>query len=166
MNQVYAVGLYIDSGLAKVELSKLKGIEPAAYASDTYIAIINSDSVPKTLRLVMVRTVSGDQMGSAIGEAVESRLKKIESRVSSEEKIEMDKAFKIFRDQFNMPQLVSGAEMSFSIFPGGKLVVNVGGQNQAITSKALCVAFLDVFLGDSSVVNRSLLVTRMPTILE
>jgi hypothetical protein len=158
--------LYIDSSSARAALGNLKGAEASAYTSDSYSAIIHSDSVPKTLRLIMLRTVSGDQMGSAIGEAVEGRLKKLQSNAPQAKKLEMDEAFKLFRSQFNLPQLLSGAELSFSTTPGGKLDVMVGGQTQSITSSELCVAFLDVFLGDDAVVNRALLVTRIPAILE
>ena len=161
------MGLYIDAKLAKSGLSNLKGIEPAAYTDESYASIIDSSNVPKTLRLVMVRSVSGEQMGSAIGEAVESRLKAFALRASPTEREAIDKSFKEFRDQFNMPQLSEGAELFFSTKVGDILAITVGtSPTKSIESKALCAAFLDVFLGKDAVVNRLLLVSRLNTILE
>jgi hypothetical protein len=162
--QVYAVGLYIDSKSAKRVLGSLKGLDAAKYSQASYELLINSDELPKALRLVMLRSVSGEQMGGAIGEAVESRLKSM--KLSAPERSAADSAFKEFRAQFNMPELATGTELSFAMQRGGVLGVSIAGkESKTITSKHLCTAFLDVFLGSSAVLNRALLVTRIPSLL-
>ena len=162
--QVYAVGLYVDSKAAKKVLGSLKGLDTAKYNPESYEILIKSDDLPKALRLVMLRSVSGAQMGEAIGEAVESRLKSM--KLSGAEKAAVDVAFKEFRAQFNMPELATGAELSFAIQLGGALGVSIAGkETKTITSKQLCAAFLDVFLGSNAVLNRALLVTRLPALL-
>ncbi len=163
-DQVYAVGLYIDSKSAKKVLGSLKGADTAKYNQESYELLINSDDLPKALRLVMLRSVSGEQMGGAIGEAVESRLKAM--KLSAAERSAADSAFKEFRAQFDMPELATGTELSFIMQPDGVLGVSIAGKGtKTIKSKQLCTAFLDVFLGSSAVVNRALLVTRIPALL-
>ncbi len=161
---MYAVGLYIDSKAAKRILGSLKGVDTSKYNQESYDVLINSDSIPKALRLVMLRSVSGAQMGEAIGEAVESRLKSM--KLSTAERAAADGAFKEFRAQFDLPELSTGTELSFTMQPGGALGVSIAGREaKTITSKQLCTAFLDVFLGSSAVLNRALLVTRIPALL-
>ncbi len=158
------MGLYIDSKSAKRVLGSLKGLDTAKYNEKSYELLINSDDLPKALRLVMLRSVSGEQMGGAIGEAVESRLKAM--KLSATERGAADNAFKEFRAQFDMPELAIGAELSFAMQPDGVLGVSIAGkETKTIKSKQLCTAFLDVFLGSNAVLNRALLVTRIPALL-
>ncbi len=72
---MYAVGLYVDRSSG--ELAGFKSKTDLSNDSQVYQALLQESSSPKALRLVMVRTVTGEQMGNALSEAVEGRLKKL-----------------------------------------------------------------------------------------
>ena len=160
------MGLYIDSNAAKTELSALRNVDIASYTPSHFKSIVDTHSVSKAIRLVMTRTVSGEQMASAIGEAVESRLKVLGSSRTAAEREAMDAAFKQFVSNFKKPELVTGTEIIILMDGNGVMSLTVAGSTgEPINSKELCSAFVDVYLGDEAVVDRTLLLGRMQSLL-
>ena len=74
------MGLYVDRTSAELEPFKSK--PDLSGNKELYTALLQDWSTPKSLRLVMVRTVTGEQMGNALSEAVEGRLKALSGNVS------------------------------------------------------------------------------------
>lgn len=152
--QVYSVGLYLDKSTASEFLTSYASQPKYSEDSNLYNAIMGDD-LGKTLRLVMVRTVTGDQMGSALSEAIKSRLTPGN-----------EAAFDQFKRMFSMPGLKTGTEIKFAYAPGGTLTTSIDGKDVGvISSKPLSKALFDIFLGENAVLDRKVLVERLATIL-
>eukprot|EP00283_Hemiselmis_rufescens_P010356 CAMPEP_0173419482 /NCGR_PEP_ID=MMETSP1357-20121228/1305_1 /TAXON_ID=77926 /ORGANISM="Hemiselmis rufescens, Strain PCC563" /LENGTH=223 /DNA_ID=CAMNT_0014382129 /DNA_START=143 /DNA_END=814 /DNA_ORIENTATION=+ len=158
--QVYAVGLYVDpKALGELKAWKAKSHSELAGDKSLYRALLKDNKLTKTLRLVMVRTVTGEQMGGAISEAVESRL-------PHQQDASCQAAFAGLKGMFSAPSLKTGTEIVFRWAPGGKLHVTMDRESAGVLeSEALVAALFDVFLGDKAVVDRGALVERLPDVL-
>mmetsp|Transcript_41946 Transcript_41946/g.82038 ORF Transcript_41946/g.82038 Transcript_41946/m.82038 type:complete len:225 (+) Transcript_41946:215-889(+) len=159
--QVYAVGLYLDpEHLGELKAWKAKSGAELARDETLYKALLKDDSLAKTLRLVMVRTVTGEQMGSALSEAVEGRLPKSRDQACKD-------AFAGLKKMFSAPSLKTGTEIVFKWSPGGKLLVTMDGEaaGGVLESTTLAIALFDVFLGDKAVLERAPLIERLADLL-
>uniref|UniRef100_A0A7S0M1E9 Chalcone isomerase domain-containing protein n=1 Tax=Cryptomonas curvata TaxID=233186 RepID=A0A7S0M1E9_9CRYP len=125
---VYAIGLYVDS-----ELAKTAG--PGADAAETLI----TGAFPKALRLVMARAVSADKIGDALADQIEPRIKGTDAPLEE------------FKGFFKaMASLEAGQEILFAI-DGAEMLVTAPGGTRAFESRALCDALLHVYLGEEPV---------------
>jgi len=129
--KVYAVGTYMDS----IAMSAIKSQGPQAISE----ALLNP-AYPRTLRIVMNRSLSIDKYTAAIVEALEPRM--------DGEDLDKLEEFK----KLNPPvDLVEGAEMEMTIRGNTMLYKNsVGGVGQ-IESAVFCKALCDVFYGKDAV---------------
>lgn len=151
--QIYAVGLYVEpvaAAAAKVDSGN-------AESSALFETLLSpAADIPMAVRLVMVRSVTADQMADALKEAVEPRLPK-----DSDAKGLMAQ----FRALFD-EALPSGTELVFSKVLGGKLVAEIGGKNKGeIADPALARALFAVYLDASPVVERPALVANLPAVV-
>lgn len=129
--KVYAVGTYMDP----ISVSIVKSLGPKKISE----ALLDP-LYPRTIRIVMNRSLSIDKYTSAIVEALEPRM--------NGEDLDKLEEFK----KLNPPiDLVEGAEMEMTIRGNTMLYKNsVGGIGQ-ITSDVFCKALCDVYYGDAAV---------------
>jgi hypothetical protein len=79
-----------------------------------------------------------------------------------------EEALNTFRGYFSLDRLTEGAELVFTCTPDGHLHSKVAGEQKAvISSRALCWALFDVYLGASpiSANGKRSVVARTPEIL-
>ena len=162
--KVYAVGLYVEPAAARSTLASFAGKDAAALAADNgvYDALLRM-SFPMTLRLVMTRNVSGDQMKNAFDEVLAERVAAAAQRGMQGG----DAALQTFKTYFSLDRLTSGTELVFTC-EGGNLHSTVGGETKAvINSPALCWSLFDVYLGHTPIQTniRRGLVGRLPEVL-
>mmetsp|Transcript_9296 Transcript_9296/g.13822 ORF Transcript_9296/g.13822 Transcript_9296/m.13822 type:complete len:284 (+) Transcript_9296:194-1045(+) len=129
--KVYAVGTYMDP----IAMSAVKSRGPKAISE----ALLNP-TYPRTIRIVMNRSLSIEKYTAAIVEALEPRM--------NGEDMDKLEEFK----NLNPPiDLVEGAEMEMTIRGNVMLYKNsIGGVGQ-IESEVFCKALCDVYYGDEAV---------------
>lgn len=153
--KVYAFGLYVDQTGARSALAAWRGKKAADLSKDqTFYDALTKGSFPMTLRLVMTRDVSGEQMGSALSEALGSRM------TGNKE------ALDTFRGFFTS-DLKKGAEILFAR-NGNVLKVVIGGQVAGeIDNAMLPWALFDVYLGKKPISEegKETVVARLPEVL-
>jgi len=159
--KVYAFGVYADQAAARSALSAYAGRDAAALAADAtlYDRLLRGD-IPMSLRLVMTRNVSGEQMAEAFDGALRPRVQS-----AGEAGIQ---ALDTFRGFFSLDRLTSGAVLDFTCTPGGTLHTSVSGERKPnIESRALCNALFDVYLGRNpiSASGKRTAVSRLPEVL-
>jgi len=130
--KVYAVGTYVDP------------IAMEAIKKETNDAAIGralcEPMVPRTIRLVMNRTLSMEKYTAAIVDAIEPRLKG--------EELDKLEEFK----KMNPPgDMVEGAEVQMTIRGDTFLYKNCAGGVGMITSEKFCRAICDLYYGDDPV---------------
>lgn len=127
----YAVGTYMDP----IAMSAIKN-----QGSKAISEALLDPSYPRTIRIVMNRSLSIDKYTAAIVEALEPRM--------NGEDLDKLEEFK----KLNPPiDLVEGAEMEMTIRGNTMLYKNsVGGVGQ-IESAIFCKALCDVYYGDDAV---------------
>jgi len=128
--RVYAVGTYMDP----IAMSGVK-------SSTTEIekALLNP-AFPRTIRIVMNRSLSIEKYTAAIVEALEPRM--------NGEDLEKLEEFKKMNPKVD---LVQGAEMEMTIRGNVMLYKNALGGVGQIESKAFCKALCDVYYGNDAV---------------
>ena len=159
--KVYAFGIYADPTTARSALSGFAGRDAAALGQDAalYTRLLQGD-IPLTLRLVMTRNVSGEQMAEAFDGALRPRL--ASAGTAGEQ------ALTTFRGYFSLDRLTSGAELVFTCTPTGTLHTTVSGESKpALESRALCNALFDVYLGRTPISpnGKRTAVARLPEVL-
>lgn len=128
--KVYAVGTYVDP-------IAMSGVKSSYTEIDK--ALLNP-AFPRTIRIVMNRSLSIEKYTAAIVEALEPRMNGVDL-----EKLEE------FKKMNPKVDLVQGAEMEMTIRGNVMLYKNaVGGVGQ-IESKAFCQALCDVYYGKDAV---------------
>lgn len=153
--KVYAFGLYVDQAGARSALAAWRGKKAAdLWGDETFYDALVKGSFPMTLRLVMTRDVSGEQMGSALSEALGARM--------TGNKEALDK----FRGFFTS-DLKKGTEILFAR-TGNVLKVTIAGQAAGeIDNAVLPWALFDVYLGKKPISGegKETVVARMPEVL-
>ncbi len=112
-----------------------------------------------SLRLVMVRTVSGVDVANAFDDALRPRVKSASAESGDLQALEW------FRDYFDAPEIETGTEIVFACTPSGRLSTTVGGDEQVpIDSQVLCRALFDVYIGREpiSVEGRKTVIVGFP----
>lgn len=129
--KVYAVGTYMDP----IAMSAVKSRGPKAISE----ALLNP-MYPRTIRIVMNRSLSIDKYAGAIVEALEPRM--------NGEDLDKLEEFK----SLNPPiDLVEGAEMEMTIRGNVMLYKNSIGVVGKIESEVFCKALCDVYYGEEAV---------------
>ncbi len=163
--KVYAFGLYVDEAAARTALASFAGRPPAELERDaTFYENVLRMSFPMSLRLVMTRNVTGEQMGEAFDGALRPRVVAAAARNMPGG----EAALETFRGFFSLDRLTEGAELVFTCTPSGTLNSSVSGERKAaIESRALCWALFDVYLGRNpiSAGGKRTVIARFPAIL-
>lgn len=164
--QVYAFGLYVDAPAATSALQAWAGRSARDLEQDpSFYRELLEGRFGMTLRLVMTRDVSGDDMAGAFGDALRPRV------VLAARKLNLpggEAALTRFRGYFDVEELTEGTELVFSRLPGSTLVSSVRGEVKGeIHSAALCWALFDVYLGAEPISEdgKKSLVSRFPELL-
>jgi hypothetical protein len=162
--KVYAFGLYVDEAQARTALASYAGQTPEqlAGAPALYDALLRM-SFPMTMRLVMTRNVTGEQMSEAFDGALRPRVVAAAGRGMPGGEAALDQ----FRGYFSVEHLTEGTELLFTC-AGGSLHSTVGGDHKtAIPSPALCWALFDVYLGARPISpgGKKTAVSRFPAVL-
>ena len=127
--QIYAFGLYVDPEGARASLSRFAGVSAPTLEDDErfYRQLLDLD-FDMTLRLVMTRTVDGDDVAEAFDEALRPRLVRAVTDTSSAD--ELAAALDRFRSYFDVDEVRTGTEVVFSCGPAGRLATSVGGDER------------------------------------
>jgi hypothetical protein len=164
--QVYAFGLYVDAPTATSALQAWAGRSARDLEQDqSFYRALLEGRFGMTLRLVMTRDVSGDDMAEAFDDALRPRV------VRAARELNMrggEAALARFRSYFDVEELTEGTELLFSWLPDGTLVSSVRGQVKGeIPSRAVGWALFDVYLGAEPISEdgKKSLVTRFPELL-
>lgn len=162
--KVYAFGIYVDAAGARTALSGFAGRDARALSRDAafYDAMLQM-RFPMSLRLVMTRNVTGEQMADAFDGALRPRVVAAAGRNMPGGEAALDR----FRGFFSVERLTEGTVLTFTC-NNGNLSTSIGTQAQpAINSPALCWALFDVYLGRNPISpsGKQTAVARMPDIL-
>uniref|UniRef100_A0A7S2NT72 Chalcone isomerase domain-containing protein n=1 Tax=Leptocylindrus danicus TaxID=163516 RepID=A0A7S2NT72_9STRA len=129
--KVYAVGTYVDPiAVAAVKKQSDAEIEKA----------LLDPMYPRTIRIVMNRSLSIDKYMAAIVEAIEPRMGGVD----------LDK-LKEFKDMNPPGDLIEGSEMTMTIRGDTMLYRNCAGSVGAIHSEVFCKALCDTYYGKDPV---------------
>ncbi|MFT7677263.1 MAG: hypothetical protein ACI8QC_001241 [Planctomycetota bacterium] len=165
--KVYAYGFYVDPVGAKKTLGRWNGKSMKQLKEDQgfYDALLKDDFA-KSLRLVFVRDVDGDDVEEAFSGSIEPRIKKTKDKTQMRE---ATKAMAKFKGFFDVKELEEGDEVIFTWLPGGKLETTVKGKRRPqIQSSALCWALFDIYLGKKPIESKgkATMVDRIPALLK
>jgi hypothetical protein len=163
--KIYAYGLYVDAQGARSALSMFAGtpLGPLERDERFYQRLLALDFA-MTLRLVMARTVNGDDIASGLEDALRPRLRRIQQGAEPATL----QALEAFREYLNVDEVKSGTEIVFSCNPSGRLTSSVaGGERPPLVSQPLCRALFDVYLGQSpvSASGKRTLIAGFPALL-
>ena len=148
--KIYAFGLYVDPEGARAALSRFVGVSASALERDKsfYRRLLNLDFA-MTLRLVMTRTVDGDDVAAAFDDALRPRIARAVMDTSGSGELAV---LERFRGCFDVDKVRTGTEIVFSCGPAGRLATSVGGEERPpIDSTTLCRALFDVYLGEDPI---------------
>ena len=148
--KIYAFGLYVDPESARASLSRFAGVSASTLERDEsfYRQLLDLDFA-MTLRLVMTRTVDGDDMAEAFDDALRPRIARALTDTNDSGELA---ALEKFRGYFGVDEVRTGTEVVFSCGPAGRLATSVGGDERpAVDSRALCRALFDVYLGEDPI---------------
>jgi hypothetical protein len=163
--KVYAFGLYLDSAGSRAALASFAGrsAEDLAREQGVYDALLRM-GFPMTMRLVMVRNVTGEQMSEAFDGALRPRVQQAAGRGMAGGETALDQ----FRGYFSVERLTQGTELVFTCTADGTLHSRVAGEAKPpISSRALCWALFDVYLGRNPISppGRRTVIARVPGLL-
>jgi hypothetical protein len=151
---VYAYGLYVEPRPARERLAAWEDVaakERTRYER-LYRALYAGEPIPKTLRIVFVRDVDGEDVADAFEGALAPRVRR------AAEELELDDATSAlarFRTFFELDRLRKGNEILISADAEGRLTTRVAGElAPAIGSPALAWALFDVYLGEDPIEER------------
>jgi hypothetical protein len=147
--KVYAFGLYVDAEGARGALGRWAGRTAAQLSGDnTFYSQLLQLGFPMTMRLVMTRNVSGEQMSEAFDGALRPRVVAAAGRGMPGGEAALNQ----FRTFFSVDRLTEGAELVFTCTAAGAFHSKVVGETKpTIESRALCWALFDVYLGSEPI---------------
>lgn len=147
---VYAYGLYVDRVEAHAALSSLVPGRGLVKLTVKDVARVNTAAIPRTLRLVMVRDIDGEDMREAFEDYLGARLKK---RGSAADQVKSFAHLATFRDYF-ADDVPDGTEIVFAWRPGsepsdpGALTTKIAGRIVgSLPSADLAWALFDCYVG-------------------
>ena len=148
--KIYAFGLYVDPEGARASLSRFADRPaPTPERDESFYRHLLDLDFAMTLRLVMTRTVDGNDMAEAFDDALRPRM----TRAVTDTNTSGDLAvLERFRGYLDVDEVRIGTEIIFSCGPVGRLATSVGGDERPpIDSRALCRALFDVYLGEDPI---------------
>lgn len=161
--QVYSVGLYVDNHNDALtnELLAWKHFNAADLLDNAEGVwdLLCNPKTPKTIRMVVVRSVSGKHMGDGFRRALKTRVAQYASIHGGVSPSQVKKKMDDFCNSFSKVGLMkegSIADISICIDAGGETFVKlvVDGRCVAVVQdKALAWGLSDMYLGDNSVVS-------------
>jgi hypothetical protein len=160
---VFSLGLYVKPEDARSKLEPWIGREPKQVVADPAVyRAINDHAIEKSMRMVVARDVTGDDLRDGFRDALVPRLK---DRSDADAGLD---ALAQYMGYFEDRKLPDGTVLFFTCHSGGTLETRIATEQQApIDSPALCWALVDTFLGDQPM-NESLkkdLVRKLPVAL-
>jgi hypothetical protein len=165
---VYAYGLYLEPYAAQEHLAEFGEASAKQLAKDErlYAALLDSPRIPKSLRLVFVRDVDGEDVVAAFEESLRPRIARARDQLElGDASADLER----FRGFFALDQLRDGNELRFSWSAEGVLTTEVAGElRPALHSPALCWALFDVYLGRDPIEEqgRRDLIALLPELLD
>ena len=164
---VYAYGLYLDPYAAQEHLAAWKGKSLKELQKDRglYQAIYAGKPIPKTMRLVFVRNVDGEDVADAFEDSLAPRVKRAAAELELDDATEELAQFKTY---FSLDKLRKGNELWISADASGQVTTRVAGQLMPpIQSQGLCWALMDTFVGDKPIEDRGKkeLISLLPELL-
>lgn len=147
--KAYAVGFYVDAPAALAALRRHSELKAENAEKDKqFAADIVAGDFGKTLRLVMARDVSAEDMAEAFSEQLEPRMK---GKSKPEDLEETGKILATFRGYFGESMKV-GDEIVFTFTPAARVTTTINGQQKgAIESRTLAWALFDIYLGEKAI---------------
>ena len=148
--KIYAFGLYVDPEAARASLSRFARLPASTLERDEsfYQHLLDLDFA-MTLRLVMTRTVDGDDVAEAFDDALRPRMTRAVTDTNNSGELAV---LERFRGYFDVDEVRTGTEIVFSCGPAGRLATSVGGDERPpIDSRALCRTLFDVYLGENPI---------------
>ena len=148
--KIYAFGLYVDPEGARASLSRFAGASASMLERDeSFYRQLLELEFAMTLRLVMIRTVDGDDVAETFDDAIRPRVAQAATETNKATELA---ALERFRTYFDVDEVDAGTEIVFSCGPTGRLTASVGGEERSpIDSRVLCRALFDVYLGEDSI---------------
>ena len=146
--KVYAFGVYVDAEAARTALADFAGATAEALGRDERFTrrLLDLD-FGMALRLVMTRTVSGDDVADAFDEALRPRMPRAAAGAD-----DTAAALATLRGYLDVDEVRRGAEIVFACGPAGRLALAVDGAGRPpIESRAFCRALFDVYLGEDPI---------------
>jgi len=141
---VFSMGLYVEPGDARPKLEPWLEKPPSEVvdAAGVYRALEDND-VEKSMRMVVARDVTGDDLRDGFRDALIPRLK---ARPDSEAGLDaLGRYMSFFEDR----KLPDGTVLFFTCHSGGTLETRIAAEQQpSIESPALCWALVNTFLGE------------------
>lgn len=164
--KVYAFGLYVDPEGAQASLSRFAGVAPPVLQHDQnfYRRLLDLDFA-MTLRLVMIRTVSGDDIADSFNQVLVPRVARASRGANG---FGNPAALQQFLGYFHLDEVRLGTEIVISCAPAGRLTISVGSvQQPPIDSRTLCRALFDVYLGEDPISGEGKrnVIARFPELL-
>lgn len=165
--KVYAFGMYVDAVGAREHLAEWKGKTAEELQDDKkFFAKLLEDDFSKSMRLVMVRDVDGDDFSEAFEDSLAPRVRE----AARKKKLRGGAvALETFKGFFDVDEITDESEIIFTWYPGGKLITIVNGELMpAIQNKALCWSLFDVYLGTDPIERKGKdgIIARFPGILD
>ncbi|MHC4263598.1 MAG: chalcone isomerase family protein [Planctomycetota bacterium] len=165
---VYAYALYLEPRAAQANLARWGDATAKQLAKDDafYTAIYAGEPIAKTMRLVFVRNVDGEDVAEAFEGSLAPRVRKAKDSL---ELGDGTAALATFKGYFSLDKLRKGNMVEFSIDTNGRLTTRVAGQVMpAIDSPALAWALIDTFIGDDPIEDKGKrdLVSMVPELLD
>jgi len=149
--KIYAFGLYVDPAGARAALSSFAGRSQAVLEDDeAFYRRLLELPFAMTLRLVMTRTVGGDDLAEAFDDALRPRMAQA---IRGPEGAAAAEALETVAGYFDREgEVRSGAEIVFACATDGTLTASVDGEPRPrVISVPICRALFDVYLGEHPV---------------
>ena len=117
--KIYAFGLYVDPEGARASLSRFAGMSaPTLQDDERFYRQLLDLGFDMTLRLVMTRTVDGDDVAEAFDDALRPRLvRAVTDTIGADELAALDR----FRSYFDVDEVRTGTVVIFSLRSRGTL---------------------------------------------
>ena len=150
--KIYAFGLYVDPEGARASLSRFARLSASTLERDeSFYRHLLDLNFPMTLRLVMTRTIDGNDVAEAFDDALRPRMTRAVTDTNNSRELAV---LERFRGYLEVDEVRSGTEIVFSCGPAGRLTTSVGGDERPpIDSRVVCRALFDVYLGEDPISN-------------
>ena len=126
--KIYAFGLYVDPEGARASLSQFVRLSPSTLERDeSFYRHLLDLNFTMTLRLVMTRTIDGNDVAEAFDDALRPQMTRTVTDTNNSRDLAV---LERFRDYLEIDEVRSGTEIVFSCGPAGRLATSVGGDER------------------------------------